>query len=221
MTPHQHFKLTGCGLPSALLGATFLCVFVGCRSQVDDARASTSALEGQPRYTTTCEIRDGVAYGSVNNSGSSFTIDGDVLFSFFNSDGRFLGRESDHEYEFVSTHSVEEIDHVRAPSNAVSCGFDVANAIVGATPQPPASYATRCEIRDGRGYGSVNNFGPAFTIDGALDFQFFNSSGRLLTEETEYEYEYVSSHSTEEIDFTRAPSNATSCAFSIARAIRP
>lgn len=172
-----------------------------------------------PSYSTTCSIEGSTAKGGVNNHGDSFEIDGDVLFYFYDASGRFIDSEDEYEYENVSSRSWEEIETTSAPSNAASCNFDVSGAIKGET-QVPVSYTTTCELRDGKAYGGVNNHSDAFEIDGDVLFYFYDSRGRLIDTENEYEYEYISSRSWEEVEYTSAPSSAVSCNFDIAGAIK-
>lgn len=169
-------------------------------------------------YMTTCEIRDGRAYGYVINSGGSFTIDGSVWFYFYDNRGDLVDSEDEYEYEFISSNETEEIDNTSAHSRAVRCTFNIDSALVD-QPQPQPEYTTSCELRDGRAYGYVHNHGDGFTIDGDVMFYFFDNDGEFLDDEDEYEYEYVSSRETEEIDYTSAPSRAVSCTFEVSGAI--
>lgn len=180
---------------------------------------ATCAQAATPTFTTSCEIRDGNAYGYVHNSGDSFEIDGTIWFYLFDEDGDLIDKEDDYEYEFVSSRSTEEIDHTRADSRAKSCSFNVDSAIQDHPPQP--RYTTRCDLRDGVAFGYVNNLGDAFEIDGTIWFYFYDDDGNQIDDEDDYEYEYVSSRSTEEIDHTRAPSRAARCSFDIRGAIKP
>jgi hypothetical protein len=172
-----------------------------------------------PSYTTTCSIEGSTAKGGVNNHGDSFEIDGNVLFYFYDASGRFIDSEDEYEYEYVSSRSWEEIETTSAPSNAASCNFDVSGAIAGQTPIP-VSYTTTCDLRNGNAYGGVNNHSDAFEIDGNVFFYFYDSRGRLVDTEDEYEYEYISSRSWEEVEYTSAASGAVSCNFDISEAIK-
>ncbi|MBK7961960.1 MAG: hypothetical protein IPK04_12630 [Bdellovibrionales bacterium] len=174
-------------------------------------------------YTTSCEIRSGKAYGYVHNRGDSFEIDGTLWFYFYDNRGSLIDQDSEYEYEYVSGRDTEEIDYTSAPSNAYACTFDISQAIKGDDPHPTepidSRYGTSCQIRDGQAYGFVHNHGDSFTIDGTIWFYFYDNRGEFIDDEDDYEYEYVSSRSTEEIDYTGAPSNAFSCTFSVAGAI--
>lgn len=174
----------------------------------------------EPQYTTSCRIQNGTAHGYVHNTGSSFEIDGYVWFYFFDKDGDLADKENEYEYEYVSGGGTEEVESTSAPSDATTCTFDISGAIKGASPSPPLTYQTSCEIRGGTAYGKVHNFGDAFVIDGYVWFYFFDKDGDVIDEEDEYEYEYVSSGS-EEIEHTSAPSGAVSCSFDIRGAIKP
>ncbi|TND08079.1 MAG: hypothetical protein FD123_2633 [Bacteroidetes bacterium] len=185
---------------------------------------------GQASYTTSCEIRNGTAYGYVHNHKNSFEINGYVWFYFYDSTGRLLTSEDEYEYEYVSSKTSEEIEHTNAPANACSCAFDVSNAVKSQnSPQPgdtiptadqgKKNYTTTCEIRNGIAYGYVRNHENSFEINGYVWFHFYDSAGRFLKSEDEYEYEYVSSKTSEEIEHTTAPVNACSCFFEIKDAI--
>ncbi|MCG8577440.1 MAG: hypothetical protein MI810_21340 [Flavobacteriales bacterium] len=191
---------------------------------------------GQTSYTTSCEIKNGRAYGYVHNHKNSFTIDGDVWFYFYDANGHFIDSEDEYEYEYVSSKSSEEIEDTNAPSNACSCTFDVRHATdapsttitpypTTTTPQAPistpqATYTTSCEIKNGRAYGYVHNHKGSFEIDGDVWFYFYDANGHFLDSEDEYEYEYVSSKTTEEIEDTNIPMNTKSCYFEIKDAIK-
>lgn len=203
---------------------------------------ATLAITGfsQVSYTTSCEIKNGTAYGYVHNQKGYFDIDGNVWFHFFDSTGRFLSSEDEYEYEFVSSRCTEEIEHTTAPRNACKCTFDVASAIKvqnvsqqpyapqAAVPGPivtPAnlngvSFTTTCKITNGTAYGYVNNLNNSFDIDGKVWFHFYDSTGRFMSSEDEYEAEYVSSQSTEEIEYTTAPRGACNCTFEVNEAIK-
>ncbi len=184
----------------------------------------------QVSYSTFCKIKDGRAYGSVNNYENSFEIDGNVWFHFYDSQGRLIDSEDEYEYEYVSSSSSEEIEYTAAPTNACSCNFDIKTATKEGNYQntfdqpshglDKESYSTTCEIRNGTAYGNVNNYENSFEIDGNVWFHFYDSQGRLINSEDEYEYEYVSSKSWEEIEYTTAPANACKCDFEIKKAIR-
>jgi hypothetical protein len=198
---------------------------------------------GQVSYTTSCEIRNGTAYGYVHNHKNSFEINGNVWFHFYDSTGRFLNSEDEYEYEYVSSQSSEEVEYTSAPTGACKCAFDVSeaakspnsfqpNSTTTPTPNPTApvpqpqpapqkiTYTTSCEIKNGTAYGYVHNHQDSFEINGYVWFYFYDSAGHFLDSEDEYEYEYVSSKTTEEIETTSAPSNACSCYFEITTAIK-
>lgn len=82
------------------------------------------------------------------------------------------------------------------------------------------SYSTVCKIKDGKAYGYVNNYENSFEIEGSVWFYFYDSQGRLIDSEDEYEYEYVSSQTWEEIEYTSAPANACKCHFEINKALK-
>lgn len=199
-------------------------------------------------YSTSCVIKNGTAYGSVNNLRESFEIDGNVSFYFYDAGGRYLSGKDEYEYEYVSSRSTEEIEHTSAPGGACTCSFEIKNAIKAPKPvvtapapvpnpfptptptpaptpaqTPPAkepNYTTSCEIRNGTAYGYVNNLGDSFDIDGTLWFYFYDKNGKFIRSEDEYEFEWVSSRSTEEIEHTSAPSDACSCKFEVSGAIK-
>lgn len=185
----------------------------------------------QVSYTTSCEIKNGTAYGYVHNLREHFEIDGTVWFYFYDTTGRFISSEDEYEYEYVSSRSTEEIEYTTAPGGTCSCIFDIKEAIktpqaaapaptpVPATPKTP-TYTTSCEIKNGTAYGYVNNLRESFEIDGKVWFYFYDAQGNVLDSEDEYEYEYVSSQSTEEIEYTTAPARACSCQFDVAGAIK-
>lgn len=180
-------------------------------------------------YTTSCQIRNGVAYGYVHNHKNSFEIDGDVWFYFYDSNGNFLDSEDEYEYEYVSYDETEEIEHTNAPNGTCSCFFDINTAVEAnklslkvtsnLTHDSELNYTTSCEIRNGIAYGYVNNHKNSFEIDGNVWFYFYNSNGNFLDSEDEYEYEYVSYDETEEIEHTNAPYGACRCYFEIKDAI--
>jgi hypothetical protein len=194
----------------------------------------------QASYTTSCEIKNGTAYGYVHNQRDAFDIDGNVWFHFFDSTGHFLSSEDEYESEYVSSKSSEEIEHTSAPRNACRCTFDVASAIKvqnvsqqayaprAAVPSPivtpsnlkGVSFTTTCKITNGTAYGYVNNLNNSFDIDGKVWFHFYDSTGRFMSSEDEYESEYISSQSTEEIEYTSAPHGACNCTFEVNEAIK-
>lgn len=195
---------------------------------------------GQVSYTTSCEIRNGTGYGSVNNHKDAFDIDGTVWFYFYDSTGTLIGSEDEYEYEYVSARSTEEIEYTTAPTNACKCTFDVSSAAKvqnsfqpSSSPQAATtgpvitpsnlngvSYTTTCKITNGTAYGYVNNLKTAFEIDGKVWFHFYDSNGRFIDSEDEYEAENISSQSTEEIEHTTAPTNACKCTFDVTAAIK-
>jgi hypothetical protein len=183
-----------------------------------------TALAANATYSTSCQIREGRAHGYVHNHGESFEIDGRVWFYFYDNSGSLVDKENEYEYEYVSGRDSEEIDDTSAPSQATACTFDVSLAIKGQNPnpvEPPnVQYTTSCVIREDKAYGYVHNRGGSFEINGTIWFYFYDNTGDLIDDEDDYEYEYVSSNSTEEIDSTSAPGNALSCSFSIASAIK-
>src|ERR1700752_4362023 len=79
----------------------------------------------QVSYTTTCEMRDGKATGYIQNMRDAFTVDGTLLFHFYDCNGNFLDTEDEYEYEYVSAGTTEEIDNTSTYSRACSCVFDV------------------------------------------------------------------------------------------------
>lgn len=191
------------------------------------ALLTTIAASAQSSYTTSCDIRNGTAYGSVQNYSNSFTVNGSVWFSFYDSTGRLIGIKDEYEYEYVSSKSTEEIEYTSAPTGACRCSFDVSKAIsastTGQTPQPVDSGSTRdngtCQIRNGIAYGSVSNFGNSYEINGNVWFYFYDCNGKFVSSKDEYEYEYVSAKSTEEIEHTSAPAGACSCTFDASKAV--
>lgn len=184
----------------------------------------------QVSYSTLCKIKDGRAYGYVNNYENSFEINGNVWFHFYDTQGRLIDSEDEYEYEYVSAKSSEEIEYTNAPTNACSCFFDVKTATTegnhqNAFNQPThefekESYSTTCEIRNGTAYGYVNNYENSFEISGDVWFHFYDANGRLIGSEDEYEYEYVSARSWEEIEYTTAPTDACKCDFDVKKAIK-
>lgn len=173
----------------------------------------------EPEFTTSCELREGRAYGSVRNEGDAFEIDGYVLFSFYAEDGALLGDADEYEYEFVAAGSTEEIDFTAAPAAAFTCAFNVDGALASGGGEPP-SYATSCDLRDGYAYGGVHNYGAAFEIDGFVWFFFLDRNGRVIGDEDSREAEMVPPRSFQAITSLRAPRDAAACAFEIAGAIR-
>lgn len=184
---------------------------------------------GQTSYVTSCEIRNGTAYGYVNNHADGFEINGYVWFTFFDSTGRMVAKEDEFEYEYVSSKSTEEIEYTSAPHQACRCSFDVSTATTAQTTAQttdsvaPAnselSYSTTCAIRNGTAYGTVHNYGDGFSVSGDLWFYFYDSTGVLIDSEDEFEFEYISSDSTEEVEYTSAPSGACRCSFVIRGAV--
>lgn len=184
----------------------------------------------QVSYSTLCKIKDGKAYGYVNNYEKSFEVNGTVSFYFYDCNGRLIDTDDSYEYEYVSYRSSEEIDYTRSPDNACDCYFDIQKATTVANNQNifqhpshdcvKQSYSTLCEIRNGTAYGYVNNYENSFEINGNVWFYFYDAAGRLVDSEDDYEYEYVSSRSSEEIENMRAPTDACKCVFEIDQAIK-
>ncbi len=184
----------------------------------------------QVSFTTSCEIRNGQAYGYVHNHKSSFEINGDVWFYFFDSNGHMIDSEDEFEYEYVSRESTEEIEHTSAPTQACSCTFDVTGATKSKNSFKPNNFApstssgikytTSCQIRNGQAHGYVHNHKGSFEIDGYVWFYFYDSEGHFIDSEDEYEYEYVSWDSTEEIEHTTAPGEACNCYFDVNNAVK-
>lgn len=179
----------------------------------------------QVSYSTRCVIKDGTAYGYVDNLGTSFTINGTVWFHFYDDSGRFMESEDEHEYELVTFKSSEEIEQTNLPLNANQCFFDIKDAIKeenynhnanGPAFNPYTSdYSTSCEIKDGVAHGYVNNRGDGFFIDETVWFHFYDCNGNFIESNDEFESEHVWSKSIEEIEHTDAPSRACSCAFEV------
>jgi hypothetical protein len=80
-------------------------------------------------YSTSCELKNGVAYGYVHNRDDSFQINGTVWFHFYDCNGKFIESEDEQETEHVWLKSTEEIEHTTAPSRACKCTFDVKEAV--------------------------------------------------------------------------------------------
>lgn len=183
------------------------------------------SLHSLAQYTTRCEIKNGEAYGYVDNLGTSFQIDGTVWFHFYDDTGRFIESEDEQEYEFVTFKSSEEIEHTRIPLNANQCFFDIKEAIKeenyhknsnGPSFNPYTStYSTSCEIKDGVAHGYVNNRDDSFYIEDTVWFHFYDCNGNFIESEDEHEIELVWSKSIEEIEHTEAPSEACSCTFEV------
>jgi hypothetical protein len=184
----------------------------------------------QVSYSTLCKIQDGKAYGYVNNYQNGFEVNGTVSFYFYDCNGRLIDTDDSYEYEYVSYQSSEEVDYTRAPDKACDCYFDIQKATTVSNNQngfnqpsnhcDKKSYATLCEIRDGKAYGSINNYENSFEVNGTVSFYFYDCNGRLIDTDDSYEYEYVSSRSSEEIDRTSAPADACKCYFEVDKAIK-
>lgn len=185
----------------------------------------------QINYQTFCEIKDGRAYGYIHNFSDAFEIDGNVLFYLFDNQNQLVGSKDEYEYEYVWGRSTEEIEHTTVSSSVCICQFDIIGAIKNQTPSiafqnnvlannPNYRYQTSCEIKNGRAYGYIHNFSEALEIDGNVLFYLFNNKNQLIGFEDEYEYEYVSRKSTEEIEYTNVSANACKCQFDISGAIR-
>lgn len=82
------------------------------------------------------------------------------------------------------------------------------------------NYSTSCELRDGQAHGFINNYRQAFDVDGTQWFYFYDCEGRLLGSADEYEFEHVSRGVREELEQTKAPSNACYCEFHPEEAIK-
>jgi hypothetical protein len=182
----------------------------------------------KPNYSPQCEIRDEIAYGSVSNKGESFSISGDVWFYFYDCKGELVRSIREYESEFISRKSTEQIEHTKAPDRSCSCVFDITKAIEEnieesvtkeSIVKERVNYLTTCNIIDGKGKGSITSYRESFTIEGDVWFYFYDCDGNLIDSEDEYEYEYISSNSTEEIEETSAPSKACSCTFEVKGAI--
>jgi hypothetical protein len=122
-------------------------------------------LPAQIRYTTSCELRDGKAYGFVNNYLEALEVDGTHWFYFYDCEGRYLGGEDEYEYEYVSRGAREEIEVTRAPANSCYCEFNLDEAASknqqqgqpgngpGYPPQSQRAFTTDCEIKAGTAFG--------------------------------------------------------------------
>lgn len=183
----------------------------------------------QANYTTRCEIKNGTAYGYVDNLGSSFQIDGTVWFHFYDNTGRFIKSKNEQESEFITFKSSEEIENTSVPLSATQCHFDIKEAIKDESNQDVKkgltsnfsneSYSTSCELKNGVAYGYVHNRDDSFQIDGTVWFHFYDCNGRFIESEDELESEHVWSKSTEEIEHTTAPSRACKCTFDVKEAV--
>ncbi len=191
-------------------------------------------LEAQSNYSNSCEIRDGKAYGYLNNFREAFTLSGKVWFYFYDCQGKFISSHDSYEYEYVSKGAREEIENTFAPSGACQCEFITEGAVPPVT-QPNAgngntapaynngnqpAFTTDCEIRNGTAYGFVNAYQNAMTVDGTVYFYFYDAQGNYISTEDEHEYEYVTKGSREEIETTLAPRGACRCQFSVDESLR-
>jgi hypothetical protein len=187
-----------------------------------------STLSAQDhQYQSTCSLRDGRAYGYINNFRDALTVDGEVWFHFYDCNGNFLSSEDEWEYEYVSDGSREEIEYTRAPSGACSCEFHPESAVRevnDAQRFPPAcpsnSFSTSCKMVDGYGRGYLAALNSDITVDGTVWFYFYDCNGDFLGSEDESEYEYVSRGDQEEVEYSRAPSGSCTCVFEVKGAIR-
>ena len=94
----------------------------------DATKGVTPNVSNEP-YSTSCELKNGVAYGYVHNRDDSFQINGTVWFHFYDCNGKFIESEDEQESENVWSKSTEEIEHTTAPSRACKCTFDVKEAV--------------------------------------------------------------------------------------------
>lgn len=184
----------------------------------------------QENYTTRCEIKNGNAFGYVNHMVRDFPIDGTVWFHFYDNNGRFIKSQEEQKSIHISA-ELNEIEQTTAPLNAKQCYFDIKNAIKTENNQDFSkeplfdssneSYITSCEIIKDVAYGYVHNHDKSFQISGTVWFHFYDCNfGRLIESEDEYESEFVSSKSIEEIEHTKAPVRACYCTFDVKEAVK-
>lgn len=184
----------------------------------------------QTNYSTRCEIKNGTAYGYVDNFGNTFQINGTVWFHFYDNSGRFIKSENEQELETISFKSVEEVEHTTTPLNATQCYFDIKEAVKEEINQDVTqglttnfsneSYSTSCELKNGIAYGYVHNRTESFQINGTVWFHFYDCNGKFIKSKDEQETEHVWLKSTEEIEHTTAPTRACKCTFDVKEATK-
>lgn len=94
-----------------------------------------------------------------------------------------------------------------------------ANAAMRASAEAPR-YSTRCELKDGKGYGFVTNHGrERLSLRGRIYWYFYDADGREIDDDRDRISERISRGDTEMVDEEDAPSDAKSCAIDVSEAV--
>jgi hypothetical protein len=97
-------------------------------------------------------------------------------------------------------------------SNAIS------RAAISAAAAP--RYSTRCEIREGTGYGYVTNHGrERLRLRGRIYWYFYDEDGDEVDDDRDRISERISRGDTELVDEEDAPDDAVSCAIDVSEAV--